>query len=248
MTLFLDLQRIRGLEPATDQVTKLESPRTERCLIEAVVSNTCPVLGQTIRESQFRTRYNAVVVAAARNGDRLTNKIGDIRLRSGDTLLLETADSFIRDRRISRDFYLISTVPNSEPMRYERSRWALILTVLMVLLAAVGWLDDASGRLRWLSVGMVVFGCCSPSQAIRGIDWSVLLVIAAALAPWSGIGGEWGAAVAIANGFIRLAGEQSPLGASRCLRDHNHFDWKLSPTMPPPPLFFQIALAIRQSA
>jgi len=200
----LDLQRIRGLEPATDQVTKLESPRTERCLIEAVVSNTCPVLGQTIRESQFRTRYNAVVVAAARNGDRLTNKIGDIRLRSGDTLLLETADSFIRDRRISRDFYLISTVPNSEPMRYERSRWALILTVLMVLLAAVGWLTMLQAA-TLAAVGMVVFGCCSPSQAIRGIDWSVLLVIAAALALGQALEVS-GAAVAIANGFIRLAG------------------------------------------
>ncbi|MGI8933566.1 MAG: SLC13 family permease, partial [Phormidesmis sp.] len=38
----LDLQRIRGLQPATDQVFKLDSDRTERSLIEAVVSNTCP--------------------------------------------------------------------------------------------------------------------------------------------------------------------------------------------------------------
>ncbi len=200
----LDLQRIRGLQPATDQVSKLNSPSAERCLIEAVVSNTCPVLGQTIRESKFRTRYNAVVVAAARNGDRLMEKIGDIRLRAGDTLLLETYSSFVSERRISRDFYLISSVPNSEPIRYERSLYAFALTIMMVLLAAVGWLSMLQAAVL-AAVGMLVFGCCSPSQAIRSIDWSVLLVIAAALALGQALDSS-GAAEAIASSFIRLAG------------------------------------------
>ncbi len=200
----LDLQRIRGLQPATDQVNKLNSPRTERCLIEAVVSNTCPVLGQTIRESKFRTRYNAVVVAAARNGDRLMEKIGDIRLRAGDTLLLETYSSFVSERRISRDFYLISSVPNSEPIRYERSLYAFALTIMMVLLAAIGWMSMLQAAVL-AAVGMLVFGCCSPSQAIRSIDWSVLLVIAAALALGEGLDSS-GAAEAIASSFIQLAG------------------------------------------
>lgn len=201
----LDLQRIRGLQPATDQLNKLGSPRLDRCLIEAVVSNTCPVLGQTVRESRFRSRYNAVVVAVARNGDRLHEKIGDVRLSAGDTLLLETAASFVEERRISRDFYLISSVPNSEPMRYERSRYAFVLTVMMVLLAAVGWLSMLQAAVL-AAVGMLVFGCCSPSQAIRGIDWSVLLVIAAALALGEALESS-GAAAVIASSFIRLAGD-----------------------------------------
>ena len=54
-----------GLAPATDEVFKLSAPRPQRCLIEAVVSNTCPFVGQTIRESRFRNHYNAVVVAVA---------------------------------------------------------------------------------------------------------------------------------------------------------------------------------------
>ncbi|MGC1308511.1 MAG: SLC13 family permease [Phormidesmis sp.] len=200
----LDLQRIRGLQPATDQVFKLESPRAERSLIEAVVSNTCPLVGQTIRESQFRTQYNAVVVAAARNGDRITSKIGDIRLQAGDTLLLEAASAFIDQRRISRDFYLVSRVPNSEPMRHGRSRIAFGLTAIMVLLAAVGWLTMLQAAVL-AAVGMIALGCCSPAQALRSIDWSVLLVIAAALALGEALGST-GAAEAIATRFIGLAG------------------------------------------
>ncbi len=200
----LDLQRIRGLQPATDQVFKLDSPRTERSLIEAVVSNTCPLVGQTIRESQFRTQYNAVVVAAARNGDRLPGKIGDIRLQAGDTLLLEASSAFVNERRISKDFYLVSTVPDSEPLRHGRSLWALGLTLIMVVFAAFGWLSMLQAAVL-AAVGMIVFGCCSPAQALRSIDWSVLLVIAAALALGQALD-VTGAAEAIATSVISLAG------------------------------------------
>ncbi len=200
----LDLQRIRGLLPATDQVFKLDSPRAERSLIEVVVSNTCPLVGQTIREGQFRTRYNAVVLAAARNGDRLAGRIGDIRLQSGDTLLLEAPSTFLDERRISRDFYLVSGIPNSEPMRHGRSRVAFILTLAMVLLAAFGWLSMLQAAVL-AAVGMIALGCCSPAQAMRSIDWSVLLVIAAALALGEGLNAT-GAAEAIANSVIGMAG------------------------------------------
>ena len=200
----LDLQRIRGLQPATDQSAKLAGAPTERSLIEAVVSNTCPLVGHTIRESRFRTQYNAVVVAAARNGDRLSGKIGDIRLQPGDTLLLEASSDFVNERRISRDFYLVSGVPDSEPMRHERSPIAFVLTLAMVLLAAVGWLSMLQAAVL-AAIGMIALGCCSPAQALRSIDWSVLLVIAAALALGEGLNST-GAAEAIATRVISIAG------------------------------------------
>ncbi|MBI3736500.1 SLC13 family permease, partial [Candidatus Sumerlaeota bacterium] len=73
----VDLQKIRGLTPATDQVFKLDSPRSQRCLVEAVVSNTCPIIGRSIREGKFRSVYNAAVIAVAHRGERVRKKIGD---------------------------------------------------------------------------------------------------------------------------------------------------------------------------
>ena len=59
----VDLQKIRGLTPATSQVYKLDAPRSNRALVEAVVSDTCPLVGQSIREGKFRSVYNAAVIA-----------------------------------------------------------------------------------------------------------------------------------------------------------------------------------------
>jgi di/tricarboxylate transporter len=200
----VDLNQIRGLQPATDQVFKLDSPRAERSLIEAVVSNTCPLVGITIREGQFRSRYGAVVLAVGRNGERLPGKIGDIRLRPGDTLLLEANPTFLEERRASRDFYLISPVPNSDPLRHDKAPIAFAILILMVTLASFGWMEMLNAAIL-AAVLMLVTGCCSFQQGFRAIDWSVILVVAAALALGRALE-VTGAAAAFSTSLLGLAG------------------------------------------
>jgi len=201
----VDLHRMRGLQPATDQVFKLDSPRSERCLIEAVVSNTCPLIRKTIREGQFRTRYDAVVLAVARNGERLSGKIGDIRLQQGDVLLLEAHANFMERQRGSRDFYLTSSVPDSEPPCHEKAPVALMALIGMVLFAAFGWLSMLKAATLAAMV-ILIAGCCSPVRAMRSIEWSVLLVIGAALGLSQALE-VTGAAEAIASSFIGMVGD-----------------------------------------
>src|SRR5690606_40075331 len=105
-----DHQRTPGLTPAGDQVFKLEGPRPDRILVEAVVSDSGPMVGRTIKEGRFRSLYGAVVVAIARNGRRLSEKVGEVVLRPGDTLLLEADRAFVETHRNVRDFYLLSAV------------------------------------------------------------------------------------------------------------------------------------------
>ncbi|MEB3289271.1 MAG: SLC13 family permease [Leptolyngbya sp.] len=200
----VDLNQIRGLQPATDQVFKLDSPREERSLIEAVVSNTCPLVGITIRQGQFRRRYGAVVLAVGRNGERLPGKIGDICLRPGDTLLLEAHPSFLEERRASRDFYLVSPVPNSDPLRHNKAPIAFAILLMMVVLATFGWLDMLHAA-SLAAVLMIVTGCCSFQQGFRAIDWSVLLVVAAALSLGKALE-VTGAAEAFSLALLGLAG------------------------------------------
>lgn len=175
-----DLQRIRGLTPATNQVFKLEAPRHERTLIEAVVSNTCSLVGKTIREGRFRTRYNAAVIAVARNAERVRSKIGAIELRAGDTLLLEAHPSFVEQQKNSRDFFLVSTVADSKPPRHERAWISLLVLVSMVAVVAAGWVDMLVAALLAACL-MLLTRCCSVGIARQSIEWPVLLVIAAAL-------------------------------------------------------------------
>jgi di/tricarboxylate transporter len=195
----------QDLHPASDQIFKLDTPRHERCLVEAVVSNTCPLIGKSIREGRFRDRYNAVVVAVARNGERLQGRLGDIVLRPGDTLLVEAHAGFIPRQKDSRDFYLVSEVDDLSPLRFEKAPVAFVILIGMVVAAAFGWLSMLNAALLAAAL-MLVTGCCSHANARRSIEWDVLLTIAAAL----GLGlalEKTGAAQALAGSLLSLAGE-----------------------------------------
>ncbi len=154
--------------------------------------------------------YNAVVIAVARNGERLSGKIGDIKLRAGDMLLVESHAGFIPRQKDSRDFYLVSGVENSTPRRFEKAPWAFVILIGMVLVVSLGWLNMLQAAL--LAAGaMLLFRCCSTSQARRSIEWNVLIVIAAAL----GLGlalEKTGAAATLAGLLLGLVHEQ-PWGA-----------------------------------
>ena len=84
------LFRIPGLVPQTKQVDKLNINKTDRRLVQAVIAVRSPLCGQTVRDSHFRTCYDAVIIAVQRSGGRIQAKIGDIVLSAGDVLLLDT--------------------------------------------------------------------------------------------------------------------------------------------------------------
>lgn len=198
----VDLRKIRGLEPATDQTSKVRSGRRQKTLVEAVVSSRSPLVGRTVRENQFRTRYNAAIIAVHRHGQLIERKIGDIRLRAGDTLLLETHAGFVSAYRDSAHFYLISQVEDAREIRHERAWLSIAILVLLVVLLIVGTLDRMVVALVCAGL-MVGTRCCTGTIARNSVNWQVLVVIGAAI----GIGRavtNTGAAAQVADTILGL--------------------------------------------
>lgn len=174
----IDLQRFRGLLPATE-TTEPVVPVPGRSLIEAVISNSSPLVGRSIRDANFRTVYDAAVIAVHRNGERVRGKIGDIRLRPGDTLLLRAAPGFLRAHHNSSDFYLVSEIADSEHPRYDRSLVALGVLALLIVVVTFGWLPISIAA--FLAAGILILTrCVSAAQAHRSVEWPLLIVIGAA--------------------------------------------------------------------
>lgn len=200
-----DLLRLRGLVPAPNQLFKLDAPRPERRLIEVVISESAPLVGRTIRDAEFRSRYDAVVLAVARNGERIAGKVGDIELRPGDTLLIESRPSFVKQHGSSRDFLLVSEVEGAAIPRHERAWVAITILTVMVAAASLGFLSMLEAALL-AGAAMILTRCTSPSAARASVDWSVLIVIGASLGVGRALDAT-GAASVIAQGWISLAGE-----------------------------------------
>ncbi|MEM9825411.1 MAG: SLC13 family permease [Planctomycetota bacterium] len=202
----VDLRKIRGLDTPDGQARKLKAPAWRRTLVEAVVSPRCSLLGKTIRQGRFRSHYNAAVVAVARGDKRLSGKLGDVRLETGDVLLLEASPSFLHRRAESRDFFLVSRVEGAQVRRPERAWVSLLIVAAMVVIAALTPIKILTASMV-AAIAMVGLRCCTTTEARRSIDWSVLIVIGSMI----GIGDAMhrsGAAKAIAEGLVSLAGDQ----------------------------------------
>jgi di/tricarboxylate transporter len=199
----IDLQRIAGLKPATNQVFKLDSHIDKRCLTEAVISNTSPLVGKTVREGRFRSIYNAAIIAVARNGEKISQKIGNIKLRAGDSLLLVSNPAFVEQQHNSRDFYLVSGLPDAQPIRHKLAPLALMILFGMVVTVAFGWLSMLKAAM--LAAGLMIITRCTTGRiARRAVDWQVLIVIAASFGIASALQNS-GAASAIAQWGISIA-------------------------------------------
>lgn len=210
VSTIVDLKKIPGLVPATDATYEVSARRRRgRVLCEAVISASSPLIGKAIRDTNFRTVYNAAVVAVHRNGARVTNKVGDIALRAGDTLLLQTGTHFVRAHRNNPDFYLVSEVEDSRPLRHERAWISVALFVGLILAMSTGLLDPTLAS--FVAAGlMIATRCISTSDARQSVEWPVLVAIAASLGVGTALERS-GAAEFLAGGLVDVTNPFGPL-------------------------------------
>jgi di/tricarboxylate transporter len=212
VSTIVDLQRIRGLIPlAAEEAVSSRESDYRHGLVEAVVSTSSPLVGKSIRDSNFRSSYDAAVIAVNRNAERVLGKIGEIVLQPGDTLLMQSSPDFIQHNRNSPDFYLASELPGSEKPRFERAGLALFVVAAMVVVVSTELVPIALAG--FVAVGILLATrCVSPTKARESVPWSILVVIAAGLGIAQAMA-KTGAAAFVAESILSVAHDLGPMGA-----------------------------------
>jgi di/tricarboxylate transporter len=198
-----DLLRINGLTASAGESTLMQHERAERRLIEVVVSQSCAAVGETIRSCRFHDRYGAVVMAVARNGERIAGNLGNIIIKPGDTLLLEARPAFVSRQQFNKDFLLINDLDKITP-RHEKAGLAWAILLLLVGAAGLGLLSMLNAALLAVIV-MLVTGCLTVSQAEKSLDLPVLITIAASFALGAALQ-KTGVAAMLAETLVSLSG------------------------------------------
>jgi di/tricarboxylate transporter len=200
-----DLLRINGIVASIKRKDDEDfmKDRAERRLVEVVVSQSCSAVGETVRTSRFRDQYGAVVLASARNGERIEGNLGNIILKPGDTLLLEARPAFVTRQKYNKDFLVVNDLDTDAP-RHDKAllAWGILLTA--VAAAAFGVTSMMNAALVAGGV-MLLTGCLSASQAEKSLDLTVILTIAASFALGAALQ-KTGVAAVLAEGVVTLSG------------------------------------------
>ncbi|QDP40879.1 SLC13 family permease [Radiobacillus deserti] len=202
-----ELDTRKGLTLSTGTTTNLERFRNGKGrLMEVVLSHQSNLLYQRIRDTDFRTKYDAGVIAIHRNRVHMEGKIGEIVLRPGDTLVLLTGKDFEERLNLSHDFYMVTPV-ESYPFLNRMSRWkawgSMLIMALMIFFVSFHLLSMFAA----MSIAVVLYlllRIISIEEAKSFIQPNVLLLIASAF----GIGEallKTGAASLISTSLIHVS-------------------------------------------
>jgi di/tricarboxylate transporter len=190
------------LHPDHDHMKSVDT-----AMIEAVVGANSALEGRTLKGANFRRQYGATVLAIRRQGGEIREKIGRVRLRVGDELLVLAPRHALDQLRDESDFIVLQEVRHTT-LHTRRAAVAVAIVAGVVALAAAGLYPIVEAAVIG-SVAMVLTGCVPARRVYRSIDWQVVFLLAG-LIPLGLALDASGATVQLVDAMLWLVGDLGP--------------------------------------
>ncbi|MCC6803107.1 MAG: SLC13 family permease [Anaerolineae bacterium] len=149
-------------------------------LTEVIIPPRAGVLGRTLTELNFRSKFGLTTVALWREGRSYRTDVGKFPLQVGDALLMVGAVSKIKQLANERDYMVMQSSHASRPPRPQKARWALVITAAVLFAGVTSSVPIAEAMLAG-AVAMALTGCLSMEDAYRSVEWKAIFLIAGML-------------------------------------------------------------------
>lgn len=149
-------------------------------LTEVAIKQDSNLVGKSLKETGFRAKFDAAVVAIRREGEQVSGKLGEVHLRAGDLLLLATGTDFASRDNLRKNFYILSGVTPDNMISGWREKLVMVGFVAMIVGSVVTGrsLFDLS---LFLFAALLFTGCISVDEIKRHFPVSIWLIVVSAL-------------------------------------------------------------------
>src|SRR5215218_5593484 len=160
-----------------DKTPASDDPTDEIGVIEAVIPQSSILVGRSVRDLELFQRYQINLIAVSRAGERIAERLRDVKLRGGDLVVLRGNHSHMPD--VLRELGLLPLVERTLALGSARRRW-ITVTILGVTVLIVA-LNFAPVPIAFFSaaVAMVLFGALPIRDAYEAIEWPILIMLGA---------------------------------------------------------------------
>ncbi len=146
-------------------------------IVEGLIPLGSRLIGHTLKELNFRTRYRAFVLAIKRQQELLREKVARVTLKFSDTLLIMVPRKDLGSMRDSDDMIILEELDIH--LNYEKFWWISIIVIpLIMVLATFGIVPIAKGMILG-AILLLILRSISIEEAYDSINWSVIFLIAA---------------------------------------------------------------------
>ena len=145
-------------------------------IFEATLSPRSKIDGRTLKEVRFRDRFGFTALAIWRHGDVITERLRDIPLHFGDSLLLQGPPGRVAALNDGNEFLVMQHVDIEKRGRKNKAPLAAGIMLLVIALAIFSDLGIATSMVIG-SVLMVLTGCLTMDDAYESIDWRTVFLV-----------------------------------------------------------------------
>ena len=202
----LDLKKSHNLSSVDNSVFSTKAGR-HRQLKTAYITFGSSLINTTISESNFEKNNNVTLVAVSRRGVRIDRSPREVVLQAGDTLLLECSPKMkVGESRIFSQVHFF----DSEQVANIGGKTLLssLIMIAMVALSAANVLSMMNCAIL-AAFAMLIFKCCNVDQAMKAVNWDILMVFAGSVVLGLALQ-KTGIAEKMAYGILNICGS-SPL-------------------------------------
>ena len=207
----VDLMDAEGLDLIPDIVVdeaELETANERENLVELVVAPGGKLVGESLQSAGFRQRYDATVLALRRGDELFRARMDEVRLRVGDTLLVQATPESIERMDANRDLIVAQEIERTD-WRKTKIPLAIGIVAAVVGLAAIDALPIVVSALAG-ALAMVLTGCVDPGDIYDAVQWDVIVLLAGVIP--LGIAMETsGAATLVADALVDAADVVPPI-------------------------------------
>ena len=198
----LKLRNSHQLVNAAHHVFSINEVDSNRKLRMANVRFSSSLVGTRMVDTDFEERNNMVLIAIAREGERINQSPREIVIEKGDTLLLECPPRSKSESALTPDlqFFESSLIPQEG----KKTLTSSLILLAMIICSSLNIIPLLQASFL-AAFAMIILRCCSINQARESIDWGLLMVFAGSISLGSAI--EYtGIATKIAEGILSVCG------------------------------------------
>ncbi|WP_209329372.1 SLC13 family permease [Lunatimonas salinarum] len=170
-------------------------------LTEAVVPASSSLIGEKVKNSDFRKRYQASIISIHRNGEIIKGNIGETRLQAGDLLLMLTGKNSLQSDQ-PKDLIIITLQGEIQPDRKRGKKVPSLLAIVILILGIVGVMDLFMAAFTGIII-LYVFKVLNLATLRKSVDLDLLLILVSSLAIGTALKNS-GAANLLAEGILWL--------------------------------------------
>ncbi|WP_321277438.1 SLC13 family permease [Thiomicrorhabdus indica] len=206
LTKSFALQQIKGIE-----LPGLDPAIHQHKFVEVIIAPFSHLIGSTLKKSQFRSKFDAAVVAVRRGQEQITGRLGELVLQQGDQLILATGSDFERHQNLSKNFIWVSAFNYHKPLDEWQSLAVLFGFLAVMFSSAMGFTSLFDGLLL-LVIAFTLLKWMKFSEIKRRLPIELFLIIGSSLV-LADVVLNSGAANILADTILTLFGSYGVWGA-----------------------------------